>query len=639
MILLLRLTLISLVLYSGFAGANTAPPITKSQVTERLEATRSDEQSLPNDILKELNLLIDISKQNQWHDNLLEAQTQKAEQYLSLEQFPLAKAIVEKYLATAKANSLERIYYRLLMVELGVESVAGYSPDLEQKINNLAAIADKWPEQNEAASIHLNVGHAYYTNGKLQKALLHTQKAYNIFNQTGESSYLSLALNSLANLYTDLNDLDTAVSYLHQAIEIKRELNDITSMSVMYYNLGRSYIDHQKFDLAFNALEESKKLAIQIDDEVGITWANQAIGDIHILRNEPEKAIPIFEQAAPVFKEINDNLTYFESLHGLFEAYMQLDDIENAQVQIDKITPLLSTLNSDFHTAKIKRQEATLYAKKQEWQMAYDKLNSHLMLHLKIDEQEKNKEIQKYKIKFDSELKEQENQILQKENELHTLKISQQHNEKIFWWAVSGSTGIALVIIAYLLHRENRSRNQFKRMAFIDPLTESPNRRSILLQAERLIDETQEHNTSLLIGLIDLDYFKKINDSYGHDVGDEVLIAFAKACQDSLREQDYFGRYGGEEWLVVLNHIERDNAVDVFRRIQQKLNATAIEGVPSDKRITFSVGVSIFDNEHINTLRELINNADENLYKAKANGRNRIDFDDNEFLLDDIAVS
>src|SRR5205814_4846553 len=117
---------------------------------------------------------------------------------------------------------------------------------------------------------------------------------------------------------------------------------------------------------------------------------------------------------------------------------------------------------------------------------------------------------------------------------------------------------------------------------------------------------------------------KQINDDFGHDVGDAVLTAFAQVCAGRLRSSDRLGRYGGEEFLLIMPGSDATQVGIVFSRLQQAVHELRVPGVAPDRRLSFSMGAAEAwgDND---TLADLIRRADEALYRAKQNGRDRLE--------------
>ena len=122
---------------------------------------------------------------------------------------------------------------------------------------------------------------------------------------------------------------------------------------------------------------------------------------------------------------------------------------------------------------------------------------------------------------------------------------------------------------------------------------------------------------------LDLDHFKETNDKFGHLVGDVVLKETAAVLKDTLREIDIIGRYGGEEFSIVLTGIGRDGALQVAERIRQNVESAVFKAYDEVVSTTVSIGISIFPDDGADTLN-LIESADRALYRAKETGRNKV---------------
>jgi len=163
-----------------------------------------------------------------------------------------------------------------------------------------------------------------------------------------------------------------------------------------------------------------------------------------------------------------------------------------------------------------------------------------------------------------------------------------------------------------------------KELAATDPLTRLYNRREYEMLFEHEIERARRMNVSLSLGLIDLDNFKKINDTYGHSVGDEVLRRTADLLRNNLRAMDLIGRFGGDEFIILLPDTGIDQAVVISDRFLKELTATDIDTVVSKIRITATAGITqLLPNDK--DINSIIRRADAALYKGKAAGRNRIE--------------
>jgi diguanylate cyclase (GGDEF)-like protein len=163
---------------------------------------------------------------------------------------------------------------------------------------------------------------------------------------------------------------------------------------------------------------------------------------------------------------------------------------------------------------------------------------------------------------------------------------------------------------------------RIEELAELDELTGSFNRRSIMRMLSEEIDRARRNGAPCSIGLIDLDWFKRINDAFGHPIGDEVLRTFAITVFANIRPVDRFGRYGGEEFLLVLPDASQDGACRMLDRLRAIIADLDWSAFAPSMRVTISAGVATLrPDESPDTF---LARADSALYAAKARGRDRI---------------
>jgi diguanylate cyclase (GGDEF)-like protein len=160
-------------------------------------------------------------------------------------------------------------------------------------------------------------------------------------------------------------------------------------------------------------------------------------------------------------------------------------------------------------------------------------------------------------------------------------------------------------------------------------LTGLPNRRAIESWAKHQLAAAARHGFSFWVVLIDLDHFKRINDTYGHDAGDTVLKGFGEILKSSTRSSDISGRIGGEEFLHVVTHAGEEHLPMIVERTRAKLAARTFSLSGSEVTVTASFGVAGFlgGGDAAPGFVELISRADRALYRAKQGGRNRAEFE------------
>lgn len=173
------------------------------------------------------------------------------------------------------------------------------------------------------------------------------------------------------------------------------------------------------------------------------------------------------------------------------------------------------------------------------------------------------------------------------------------------------------------LTEQKRQQARLEIMATIDPLTELPNRQHILKAARREFSRSSRYHRPFSIMMIDIDHFKKVNDKYGHVVGDKVLAEIARVCGQELRDPDILGRIGGEEFVLLLPDTPQASALHVAERMRTRLASTllSIDGHTFHMTASFGVVERINSDDDFTTM---LDRADMAMYEAKQGGRNRV---------------
>lgn len=175
----------------------------------------------------------------------------------------------------------------------------------------------------------------------------------------------------------------------------------------------------------------------------------------------------------------------------------------------------------------------------------------------------------------------------------------------------------------------SKSEARFRYMAEHDALTGVYNRRSFYDMAAMDLEQARKAGKSCVFAMIDIDHFKNFNDTYGHLEGDAALCHVTQVVKDQLREQDLFGRYGGEEFVVLLPNLNREQGVLVAERVRVAVASTPVQTASGPAFITVSIGVVAITPQGEGDLKrsdleELFSLADAALYKAKGHGRNQV---------------
>jgi len=202
------------------------------------------------------------------------------------------------------------------------------------------------------------------------------------------------------------------------------------------------------------------------------------------------------------------------------------------------------------------------------------------------------------------------------------------HLEPLRWWILS----VVLLWFALMaghisqLRKELAdSKSALEALIERDELTGVGNRRFLTHMLAQEKSRCDRSGTTFCIAMLDLDFFKKVNDTYGHHSGDKVLKVFALVAQDGLRRIDYFGRYGGEEFMLIMSDTKMAGAQVKAQRLRSNVEHTRFADIDPKMVQTVSIGIAEYRRDE--TIEQIQQRADKAMYKAKSNGRNRVEIE------------
>ncbi len=204
-----------------------------------------------------------------------------------------------------------------------------------------------------------------------------------------------------------------------------------------------------------------------------------------------------------------------------------------------------------------------------------------------------------------------------------SILIDDTENQILYYISMATCFGGLVVVTGIFDHEITVLESELSRLATRDPLTQILNRRQLFLLLEKQFDLSRRYNSVFSTILIDIDFFKKINDTFGHKCGDEALIWISKKIAKSLRNPDIFARYGGEEFCIILPETPEKSAFSVSEKLRAVIEKQPFRSKAGHiMTITVSCGVCTISSEFKN-YQEIIHYADKALYRAKRKGRNR----------------
>jgi diguanylate cyclase (GGDEF)-like protein len=275
-------------------------------------------------------------------------------------------------------------------------------------------------------------------------------------------------------------------------------------------------------------------------------------------------------------------------------------------------------MRSQFH-----RWRADANAALGRWEAAYADMQEYLTRMRSINEVETARQIAVLRVRFATDREVRRNELLVRDNALKQERLARSQIVTRLWTAVA-LIAVALIVVLTVTLRNNRQhRTALQGLAEVDDLTRTPNRRRILELAAEAFAEARERRMPLAIALVDLDHFKAINDNWGHATGDDVLQRLARRALEMLGSKGSIGRYGGEEFLVVLPDMALEGARPLLDALREVAKTLPLPADLATLRVTLSAGVATLQPDD-GSVEAMIRRADAALYTAKNAGRDRV---------------
>ncbi|MDX1536324.1 GGDEF domain-containing protein [Arsukibacterium sp.] len=490
--------------------------------------------------------------------------------------------------------------------------------------------------------VHNLLGRLFKADSQLEQALQHFTDALDAVIETDDQftlrrrAYLNF---SIAQVYADLKKWPEAKVLTEELIATAKKYQYRQFLPELYLMLG--FIVAEQNDLhAAIAINQLGLAAAKENNQPGVelTFQNN-LGSIYIEQGNYPAAKQVLQSAAEQAKSLNDEFS--SQLIAFNLAYIEVMEGRHDSGLAKMLTALEYFKNNDSKAGYESTLEwvAKAYEEAGNYQLQAQILQQRLELRAEILTSEREKSVAELQNRYDIKAKSQLITILEQENDLKAQLLANRKLQQ----QLTGLFALVLVFAAILLfqlYRKVRQSNrklreankQLEFQSLRDPLTGLFNRRALQEQMQRRskFGRRQRDITSHANGflLLDIDYFKKINDSYGHGAGDEVLKQLSARLTGVCREEDLVIRWGGEEFLLYLDNIEPEQVAGFCQRI---LEVIASEPVLCDDKIIpvsasggfIHLPFADVDEADLNWERAL-QIADMALYLSKVNGRNQV---------------
>ena len=467
-------------------------------------------------------------------------------------------------------------------------------------------------------------GSAQSLLGEQAKALFDFLEAQRLYETVGSTTAAQSNLISIATIYRRLGEYDKAGVYLRQSMASAQRKRDKQEQMVVNLQLGFLAIERGDAAAAVAPLQQALVLARETGSRQSVGSALLALAESSNARQQYAEALQHLERAAGEFQAVSDKSNTGMLALQSAEAHAGLGQHELAAREFD-------IAEANVRHSNNMRYLAELYEERSKNQEALGKPSAALAdLKLKMKADAALARMAKTQIttlmsyQFDTERRELENRKLGADKALKEQQLAALERVRGWQRLAILLAGVLLALMLWLAWRQWRQSRRLHRLALTDPLTGISNRRHIEHMLHMAVDEARRAHRALTVIMLDVDHFKRVNDSHGHPVGDQVLEQIVQACQGALRQFDRLGRMGGEEFLVVLPDTDLEGGLQVAERL--RANVVAARPMVAGIELQLSISLGVAQLRHADTgAASLVRRADAALYHAKDNGRNRVE--------------
>jgi len=499
------------------------------------------------------------------------------------------------------------------------------------------ALAMTEPRSKAAACVLKDRGWLHFDRSNIEQALLDLTQAYELLRVHDDPPQRMITAGRLATAYATAREFDPAIRLLDETIAYFGATGARSRLPTAYDRLGRAWWQAGQLERAEEAFEQMRFRALDLGDGVAAAYADIRLCGLHIDAGVAEVATRHCSDAQRSLANQRD----FDAEEGrLLNAYRGRLALLTGQPQ--QAVRLLEAslggnpaeLSRDLR-AQFLRWRADAYGAVGRHAAATADLQEYIERARTLNANQTASQIALLRVRFATDREVERVEQLARANSAQQAEVVRERQrlerEQQLRRLVTAIAVIAVLLIAalgWLLRRNLSFRRQLQQLADRDDLTALPNRRRILEITAKALRTAAVSGRPLAIALVDLDHFKAINDRHGHATGDAVLRRFAAIATANLRVGDAIGRYGGEEFLVVLPDTDIVAARSVIEGLRDALRAlTGVEAPAAGQvglSVTVSAGLAASRSQDAGA-EDLIRRADLALYRAKETGRDRIE--------------
>jgi diguanylate cyclase (GGDEF)-like protein len=456
--------------------------------------------------------------------------------------------------------------------------------------------------------------------GEYASGLADLRRAEALFEKLKMPLHALTTRDGIATLYNRMGDYEQSKHIYTIALKDQRAANMYREEAVTLHNLGRTHENLGEWTPAKEAFSESLAICRRLLYPRCEAYALRGLAAVANASGDPRGALDTLARAAALQAQTPDARLHALILFARGVALRQLQRLSESANALEEAAAIFRQGESLVDLSLTDSELAAVYAGMGNWRAAFERQTDAKTISDKLLKNQIDQRFQTLKIEFDTAAKEKENQALMRENAANERALRQGMSVRRLQAAVIVLAVLLLGVLATLAIYQHGSSLRMRKLAMTDELTGVPNRRAVLAHLDPVLSNASDPPCSILI--IDIDHFKSINDHHGHVAGDQVLKVVADQVRSGVREPAFFGRLGGEEFLIVLPGVVLEPAMQIAESFREGIMSLDTGRWFADRRsITASIGVAT-SSPGGDTVSSMLQRADLALYAAKRSGRN-----------------
>ena len=508
----------------------------------------------------------------------------------------------------------------MLNCEGEVAETAGRNSEARTAYEHAVTVATNDDDDEMLALSLFQRGWLLGLQGEYASGLSDLHRADTLFEKLNMPLHALTTLNGIATLYNRMGDYEQAKHIYTLALKDQRASNMYREEGVTLHNLGRTHEYLGEWNAAKEAFTEALAICRRIDYPRGEAYALRGLAAVANASGDPRGALDTLAKASVLQSQTPDARLLAQIMLARGVSLHLLQRLPESAAALEQAASVFRKAEALVDVNSANTELASVYAEMGNWRAAFERESDAKTISDKLLKNQIDQRFQSLKIEFDTASKEKENLALMRANQASEEALQQGLSVRRLQATVI-VLGLLLVgLLVTLAVYQHGSTARMRKLAMTDELTGVPNRRAVLARLDPVLSSTTEPPCSILI--IDIDHFKSINDHLGHAAGDQVLKVVADSVRSAIIEPAFFGRLGGEEFLLVLRNVTLEPALAIAEDFRDRIMCLDTGRWFSDRRkITASIGVAT-SNPGADTTSSMLQRADSALYAAKRSGRN-----------------